>query len=113
MGQYTFLAYLAFFQYSLSVVNFLISEKVHFFFKNLNPGNQPKARPIKSFWGNLKQFVYAGGWTAKTRSQLKNRIVASMKKIELNFIQAHMKSLRSRLENVARYETNSIQNFFV
>ena len=99
---------IASFHYANSVVNFPKSKNLKFVLKNLNPASLPKARPIEDFWGNLKRIVYAGGWTAKTVTQLKNRIVASLKKIDLNFIQAHMKSVRSRLDKVARYGINSI-----
>ena len=38
--------------------------------KNLNPPNAPQVQPIENFWGALKDQVYKGNWSAKSRPSM-------------------------------------------
>ena len=51
-----------------------MNEMINYVLVDLNPPNVPKARPIEDFWGILAQKVYEGGWEAKNKEQLKDRI---------------------------------------
>lgn len=102
-GKYIFWPDLASAHYANSVLNYLKTNEVKFLPKIDNPANVPKARPIEDFWANLKRIVYEGDWSARTITQLENRIKASMKKIDKTFLQSLMGSVVERLQKIARY----------
>ena len=52
-----------------------MSENFNFFGKQIKSPNVPQARPIESFWVDLAQKVYSGGWEAKTRGQSVDRVI--------------------------------------
>ena len=56
------------------LAEWLQAENIRFVPKTLNAPNVPKARPIEDFWGILSSKVYAGGWEAKSVTQLIRRI---------------------------------------
>lgn len=68
--------------------------------KEVNPPNVPQARPIEDFWGLLAQKVYSGGWEAKNRQQLINKIRYQLKKIDLSVVQNTMKGIRGKLRKI-------------
>ena len=89
--------------YALSVQDFLNSENIEFLPKNINPANAPKLRPIEDFWGILKNIVYEKGWRAKSVSELKKKIVASLKKIDPEVVHKLAASVFTRVDTVRRH----------
>ena len=102
-GGFEFWPDLASSHYSKSVLTYLKSKNIKYVPKYMNPANFPKARPIEDFWGNLKNLVYEGDWSAKNLSQLENRIRACLGKMDLSFVQRHAESVRSRLDQIRRH----------
>lgn len=102
-GGYVFWPDLAKAHYAKSVLEYLKTNNINFVQKVDNPANVPKARPIEDFWGNLKQIVYEGDWTAKTLDQLETRIRSCLKKIDQSLVQRHAASVRQRLDRIRRY----------
>ena len=49
--------------------------------------NVPKIRPIENLWGFLKRKVYKDGWQAKNIDQLKTRITACIRNIDIKVVQ--------------------------
>jgi hypothetical protein len=109
-GGYVFWPDLASSHYSNKVLAEYQSQNVNFVVKWNNPANLPKARPIEDFWGNLKRLVYTKDWSTSTLTQLENRIIACLKNMDLNVVQAHAESVGKRLDNIRRYGVESIYN---
>ena len=72
--------------------------------KNFNfvrkPPNVPQARPIESFWGDLAQKGYTGGWEAKIREQLVYHITLKLKDFDANYLQTIMKHAKTNLRKI-------------
>ena len=102
-GDYVFWPDLASSHYSKFAQQEFQSLGINYVPKHLNPANLPKSRPIEDFWGNLKDKVYEGAWFAKSLPQLRNRIAACIKKIDLQFVQNHMVTVKKRLDYIRRY----------
>jgi transposase len=102
-GGFVFWPDLASSHYANSVLTYLKSKNIKYVPKYMNPANLPKARPIEDFWGNLKNLVYEGDWSATSLSQLENRIKACLGKMDLSFVQRHAESVRSRLDHIRRH----------
>lgn len=86
--------------YANSVTDWL-SEKMKFVGKDQNPPNVPQARPIESFWGHLGAKVYEGGWEARTRDQLVNRIKLKLKDFDAKYLQSLMAGIKPKLRKIA------------
>lgn len=97
---YIFWPDLASSHYANKVVSWM-DENINYVHKDMNPPNVPQARPIENFWGYLSQKVYEGGWEAKTEHQLKLRINAKLKEIDLNLLQSMMKGVKTKLRKIA------------
>ena len=52
--------------------------------KDHNPPNAPQIRTIENFFGILKQRVYEGHWSAKTREQLIRRIKKCISELDFD-----------------------------
>ena len=65
------------------MVNFLTQNDIYFVPRDHNPPNSPQIRPIENFFGILKQLVYAGNWSAKSRESLIRRIKKCMAEIDM------------------------------
>ena len=74
----------------------------------MNPPNVPKARPIEDFWGCLTQKVYEGGWEAENEDQLKRRIRAKIKEVDLNALQKLFRGFKQKLRSIADHGVFSI-----
>ena len=70
--------------------------------KHDNPPNVPECRPIENFWGILKGLVYANNWQASNIDQLKAKIQACFKKIDLNLVKRTLASTRLKVGQVKR-----------
>ena len=74
-----------------------MDENLYFVDKGSNPPNVPQARPIENFWGCLAQKVYEGGWQAANQNELIFRIQSKLKKLDFNFLQKLMGSVKTKL----------------
>ena len=63
--------------------DFLTQNDTYFVPRDHNPPNGPQIRPIEIFFGILKQHVYAGNWSAKSRESLIRRIKKCMAEIDM------------------------------
>ena len=77
-----------------------MEENLHFVKKASNPPNVPQARPIENLWVILAQKVYEGGWQASTQQKLISRIQSQQKKIDSNFLQNLMGSVKTKLRSI-------------
>lgn len=67
---------------------------IGFVTKECNPPNCPQSRPIETLWSILQDMVYDQGWEAKNIDQLQRRIVAKMRQIDRNFVQAMFSAIQ-------------------
>lgn len=88
--------------YATSVCDFLMEQNVPFVEKYENPANLPECRPIEQLWSILKRKVYANAWQAQNLSQLKRRILDSIKEINTNQLEGLFDSMFRNLRDVAR-----------
>ena len=63
--------------------DFLTQNDTYFVPRDHNPPNSPQIRPIENFFGILKQLVYAGNWSAKSRESLIRRIKKCVAEIDM------------------------------
>lgn len=65
--------------------DFMTNEGLPFVKRHENPPNAPQLRPIENFWGLLKQRVYAGNYSAKTRDELMGHTELRLPKITKDY----------------------------
>lgn len=99
-GNYLFWPDLAKAHYAKSCVQWMC-ENIEFLPEEMNPANVPQARPIETFWGDLVQRVYNDGWEAKNEEHLVKRIKQCLKQFDQSDLQAHMKSVKTKLRGIA------------
>lgn len=100
--QYVFWPDLASSHYAASVIAWLEAEGISYMPKLMNPANLTEVRPIEDFWAMLKRIVYRDGWEAKNIDQLRNRIQASYRKIDLKVVQKLAQSTIKRIDAIRR-----------
>lgn len=103
VGGYVFWPDLASAHYAKRVQNYLRTKNISFVPKDINPANVPKARPIEDFWANLKFKVYEENWEASDLEQLKRKIKKCLTAVDPSVVQAHMSTVRSRLDKIRRH----------
>lgn len=86
--------------YSRKALDFLASNGINIVPKERNPTNLPQCRPIEDLWGQLVTLVYQGGWRAKTLKQLRRRVKACVKKLDLESVHRSFSSIRKSLRKV-------------
>lgn len=109
-GNYIFWPDMASAHYAGMTLDWLETNNIPFVRKQDNPPSVPQARPIENFWGDLSSKVYAGGWSAKTKQQLINRIKRKLKECDVDQLQSHFRGLRGKLRNIADKGPLSIIN---
>ena len=87
--------------YAKKSIEWLEAENIRFVPKTLNPPNVPKARPIEDFWGILSSKVYAGGWEAKSVTQLIRRIRLKVKEVDMALMTRMMNDVEEKLSKIA------------
>ena len=65
--------------------------------RNENPPNAPQIRPIENFWGMLKQAVYDGNWSAKSRDHLIRRIKSCLAKFDMSIVAGMFDRLKDKI----------------
>ena len=78
-----------------------MSENFNFVGKQINTSNVAQVRPSESFWGDLAQKGYTGGWKAKIREQLVDHITLKLKDFDANYLQTIMKHAKTNLRKIA------------
>lgn len=102
-GEYVFWPDQASSHYAKVVLDHLTAQKITFVEKQDNPANVPEIRPIEDFWSYLKSLVYAGGWEAKTRPQLVNRIKYCLKHVDQDRVHELGVAAKHRIDFVRRH----------
>ena len=77
--------------YANSVQEWLVKKKIQFIPKSMKVANVPEIRPIEDLWNFLKRQVYKDCWQAKNIYQLKNKIAACIRNIDVYLIQENTK----------------------
>ena len=62
---------------------FYVRSESYFVPQDHNPPNSPQIRSIENIFGILKQHVYAGNWSAKSRENLICRIKKCVAEIDM------------------------------
>ena len=86
---------------SHDVIHYLNDNKVKFVPIEYNPQNCPQARPIETLWSIIDDMVYDKGWEATTIDQLKRRITAKLKEIDLKVVQTMFSGIRKQLRKIS------------
>ncbi len=102
-GENVFLSDMASSHYANSVQEWLVKQKIPFIPKAMNVANVPEIRPIEDLWGFLKRQVYKDGWQAKNIDQLKKRITACIRDIDVKVVQNLAGSTIRRIDTVRRF----------
>ena len=89
--------------YAKEVQEWLVSKKVEYLAKKINPANAPKLRPIEDFWGILSAKVYEKDWSANNLTQLKKKISKCMLEMDLELVQEIAASTQARLDTCRRH----------
>ena len=66
--------------------------------KDHNPPCCPQIRPIENFFGILKQKVYDGNWSAKSREQLIRRIKKCITEMDIDIIIKMFDKLEEKIQ---------------
>ena len=70
---------------------------IYFVPRDHNPPNSPQIRPIENSFGILKQHVYAGNWSAKSRESLICRIKKCVAKIDMTMVIKMFQNLKPKI----------------
>ena len=89
--------------YANSVQTWLMNHKIPFVPKSMNVANVPEIRAIEDFWGFLKRMVYNNGWEAKNLEELKKKIFACIRNIDVKVVQKLARDTIKRIEHVRRF----------
>ena len=77
--------------------DFLTQNDIYFVPRDHNPPNSPQIRPIENFFGILKQHVYAGNWSAKSREGLIRRIKKCVAEIDMTMVIKMFQNLKPKI----------------
>ena len=77
--------------------DFLTQNDTYFVPRDHNPPNSPQIRPIENFFGILKQHVYAGNWSAKSREGLIRRIKKCVAEIDMTMVIKMFQNLKPKI----------------
>ena len=77
--------------------DFLTKNDIYFVPRDHNPPNSPQIRPIENFFGILKQHVYAGNWSAKSREALICRIKKCVAEIDMPMVIKMFQNLKPKI----------------
>ena len=99
-GKYVFWPDMASSHYANSVQEWLVKQKIPFIPKSMNVANVPEIRPIEDLWSFLKRQVYKDSWQAKNIDQLKNKIAACIRNIDVKVVQKLAESTIRRIDVV-------------
>ncbi|CAF3429238.1 unnamed protein product [Rotaria socialis] len=87
--------------YGHDVIWCLNDNKVKFVPIEYNPQNCPQSCPIETLWSIIDDMVHDNGWEAKSIDQLKRRIIAKLKEIDLKLVQTMLSGIRTQLRKIA------------
>ncbi|CAF3637340.1 unnamed protein product [Rotaria socialis] len=87
--------------YGHDVIWCLNDNKVKFVPIEYNPQNCPQSCPIETLWSIIDDMVHDNGWEAKSIDQLKRRIIAKLKEIDLKLVQTMLSGIRTQLQKIA------------
>ena len=104
-GKYVFWPDMASSHYANSVQEWLIKQKIPFIPKSMNVANVPEIRPIEDLLSFLKRQVYKDSWQAKNIDQLKNKIAACIRNIDVKVVHKLAESTIRRIDVVRRFGT--------
>ena len=76
--------------------------------KDQNPPSCPQIRPIENFFGILKQKVYEGNWSAKSRQLLIRRIKKCIKEIDMDIVIKMFDNLDEKIRQAQQYGLDSL-----
>ena len=107
-NNYVFWPDLARAHYSKETVAWM-NENVKYVPEHLNPPNVTQARPIESFWGDLAQKVYEGGWEATTEEELIRRIKSKIKDFNTNYLETLMAGVKAKVRSIGE---NGVYSLF-
>ena len=86
-----------------------MNENVKYVPEHLNPPNVPQARPIESFWDDLAQMVYEGGWEATTEEEFIRRIKSKIKDFNTNYLEPLMAGVQAKVRSIGE---NGVYSLF-
>jgi len=102
-GKYVFWPDMDSSHYANLVQEWLVKEKIPFIPKSMNVANVPEIRPIEDLLSFLKRQVYKDSWQAKNIDQLKNKIAACIRNIDVKVVQKLAESTIRRIDVVRRF----------